>query len=107
MRDHVGFIQWVYPQTALFYLNLVSGVIGLFIVLIISLRRPNAKSWVRSSWKHCHILLIVALGFDLAIGVVRIFYLASTNAYMASDSLFLGNIMRLPIYYVVKDLPLT
>ena len=47
MRDHVGFIQWIYPQTALFYLNLVSGVIGLFIVLILSLRRPTASSWVR------------------------------------------------------------
>lgn len=70
MRDHVGIIQWIYPQTSLFYLNLVSGVIGLFIVLILSLRRPNAQSWIRICWQKCRILLIVALAFDLLIGVV-------------------------------------
>jgi hypothetical protein len=70
MRDHVSIIQWIYPQTALFYLNLVSGVIGLFIVVIISLRRPNANTWVRNCWQKCKMLLIVALAFDLAIGVL-------------------------------------
>ena len=70
MRDNVGFIQWVYPQTALFYLNLAPGVIGLFVVLILSLRRPNAPIWVKICWKKCKTLLILALVFDLAIGVL-------------------------------------
>lgn len=70
MRDHVSIIQWIYPQTALFVLNLVSGVIGLFIVVILSLRRPNASTWVRSCWQKCKILLIVALVFDLAVAVL-------------------------------------
>lgn len=70
MRDHVGIIQWIYPQTALFYLNLVSGVIGLFVVLILSLRRPKAQPWVRRCWQKCRILLMVALAFDLLIGVL-------------------------------------
>lgn len=73
MRDHVGMIQWVFPQTALFYLNLASGVIGLFIVLILSLRRPKAQAWVRICWQKCKVLLIVALTFDLFIGVVGSF----------------------------------
>jgi hypothetical protein len=73
MRDHVGIIQWIYPQTALFYLNLVSGVIGLFIVLILSLRRPKAQNWVRVCWQKCKALLIVALSFDLLIGVLGYF----------------------------------
>ena len=73
MRDHVGIIQWIYPQTALFYLNLVSGVIGLFIVLVLSLRRPNAAPWVRICWQKCKLLLFIALGFDLFIGVVGYF----------------------------------
>lgn len=73
MRDHIGIIQWIYPQTALFYLNLVSGVIGLFIVLILSLRRPKAHTWVRICWQKCKALLIVALVFDLLIGVLGYF----------------------------------
>jgi len=73
MRDHVGIIQWIYPQNALFYLNLVSGVIGLFIVLILSLRRPNAQAWVRICWRKCKVLLMVALVFDLLIGVLGYF----------------------------------
>ncbi|MGB2740990.1 MAG: DUF2919 family protein [Cognaticolwellia sp.] len=73
MRDHIGTIQWVYPQKALFYLNLVSGVIGLFIVLILSLRRPNAADWVRNCWQKCKVLLMVALTFDLFIGVLGYF----------------------------------
>jgi len=73
MRDHIGIIQWIYPQTALFYLNLVSGVIGLFVVLILSLRRPEAQAWVRICWKKCKTLLIVALVFDLLIGVLGYF----------------------------------
>ncbi|MGB1262753.1 MAG: DUF2919 family protein [Cognaticolwellia sp.] len=73
MRDHTGIISWIYPQTALFYLNLVSGVIGLFIVLIISLRRPNAAAWVRVCWQQCKLLLFIALGFDLLVGVLGYF----------------------------------
>lgn len=73
MRDHVGIIQWIYPQTSLFYLNLVSGIIGLFIVLILSLRRPNAATWVRNYWHKCKTLLIGALAFDLLIGVLGYF----------------------------------
>jgi hypothetical protein len=73
MRDHVGMIQWVFPQTALFYLNLASGVIGLFIVLILILRRPKARAWVRICWRKCNVLLIVALTFDLLVGVLGYF----------------------------------
>lgn len=73
MRDHVGIIQWIFPQTALFYLNLASGVIGLFVVFVISLRRPNAANWVRSCWQHCHLILIFALGFDFLITLLGYF----------------------------------
>ena len=73
MRDHVGIIQWIFPQTSLFYLNLASGALGLFIVLVLSLRRPNAASWVRSSWKKCDGLLIIALIFDLLITLLGYF----------------------------------
>lgn len=75
MRDHVGIIQWIYPETTLFYLSLFSGMIGLFIVLVFSLRRPNAAHWIRACWRKCHTLLTAALVFDLTISFLGYFYL--------------------------------
>lgn len=74
MRDRVSIISWVYPDTSLFYLSLFSGTIGLFIVLIISLRRPEAANWVKVCWKHCRTILIMALLFDLFTHVLAYFY---------------------------------
>ena len=74
MRDRVSIISWIYPETSLFYLSLVSGAIGLFVVLIISLRRPDAANWVQVSWKKCRIILITALIFDLLTHAIGYFY---------------------------------
>jgi hypothetical protein len=70
MRDRIGIISWIYPETSLFYLSLLSGAVGLFVVLIISLRRPEAASWVQLSWQHCRTILTMALFFDLLTHVV-------------------------------------
>jgi len=64
MRDRVAIIQWLYPEPALFYLGLLSGLIGLYIVLILSLRRPDAANWVKRSWRNYRKILIAALIFD-------------------------------------------
>lgn len=74
MRDRVSIISWIYPETSLFYLSLVSGAIGLFIVLIISLRRPEAANWVQVSWQHCRVILITAILFDLLTHGIGFFY---------------------------------
>jgi len=74
MQDRIGIIQWLYPQTALFYLSLLSGALGLFVVLVISLRRPEAKNWVRRSWPYCRVLLVCALAFDFIISLLGFFY---------------------------------
>jgi len=74
MRDRVSIISWIYPETSLFYLSLISGAIGLFVVLIISLRRPEAANWVQNSWRHCRKILITALLFDLLTHAVGYFY---------------------------------
>ncbi len=94
MRDHVGIIQWIYPKTSLFYLNLASGALGLFIVLVLSLRRPNAASWVRSSWKKCDVLLIIALIFDLLITLLGYFVwqLQSISWLLVHGTLVVGAI---------------
>ena len=74
MRDRVSIISWVYPETSLFYLSLISGSVGLFVVLIISLRRPSAANWIRVSWQHSRKILIVALLFDLLTHGIGFFY---------------------------------
>ena len=74
MKDRIGIISWLYPQTSLFYLSLLSGTVGLFVVLVLSLRRPGAKNWVKSSWRYCRGLLIGALLFDFIISIVGFFY---------------------------------
>lgn len=74
MRDRVSIISWIYPETSLFYLSLISGTVGLFIVLIISLRRPEAPQWVQVSWQHSRKILIAALLFDLLTHCIGFFY---------------------------------
>lgn len=74
MRDRVGLMQWLYPEMNLFFLSLFSGAIGLFVLLVISLRRPDAYPWVQKIWPYCRALLIVALSFDFAINLVGFFY---------------------------------
>ncbi len=74
MRDRISIISWIYPETSLFYLSLVSGGIGLFVVLIISLRRPEAANWVQKSWKNCRTILMTALLFDLLTHVIGYLY---------------------------------
>jgi len=74
MRDRVGVIQWIYPETSLFILSLISGAIGIFVVLVISLRRPDAHKWIKWAWKNCRLFLVAALLFDLAANVIGFFY---------------------------------
>jgi hypothetical protein len=74
MRDKIGIISWIYPETSLFYLSLLSGLVGLFVMVIISLRRPEAPSWVEVSWRHSRKFLIAALLFDLFTNSIGFLY---------------------------------
>lgn len=74
MRDRISIISWIYPETSLFYLSLLSGMVGLFVVLIISLRRPEASNWIQISWLHSRKLLIAALLFDLLTHCISFLY---------------------------------
>jgi hypothetical protein len=75
MRDRVGLMELVYPELDLFFLSLLSGTLGLFVVLIISLRRPDAPNWIQRSWRHCRTFLVIALLFDLLINSVAVLLL--------------------------------
>lgn len=74
MKDRTGIIQWIYPETSLFYLSLGSGACGVFLVLVLSLRRPNASSWVKQCWQHGKVIFTLALLFDFMICLVGFFY---------------------------------
>lgn len=79
MNDRVATMQWIYPETSLFFLSLISGIIGLFVVVIISLRRPNSANWVKAVWPYCRTLLVVALTFDFIINLVGFYYWQLTS----------------------------
>jgi len=64
----------IFPQTSMFYLSLLSGVIGLFMLLIITLRKPGAPQWVKICWRHCRKMLLLVLCFDLMISFIGYFY---------------------------------
>lgn len=79
MKDRVATMQWIYPETNLFFLSLASGVIGLFVVVIISLRRPNSANWVKVIWPYCRTMLVMALIFDFSINLIGFFYWQLTS----------------------------
>ncbi|WDE07333.1 DUF2919 domain-containing protein [Thalassomonas viridans] len=100
MQDRVGIIQWLYPQTALFYLSLASGAVGLFVLLVISLRRAEAKNWVRASWPYCRVLLICALVFDFIISLFGFFY---WQLLSVSWLVMQGGIIAVLIYFCFRS----
>jgi len=79
MKDRVATMSWIYPETNLFFLSLMSGAIGLFVVVLISLRRPDAANWIKTLWPYSRTLLIVALVFDLLINLLGFFYWQLTS----------------------------
>lgn len=80
MKDHTSFLALVFPDTSLFYLSLFSGSIGLLVLLLISLRRPNAAPWVQALWPHSKYLFIAALMFDFFVTLYA-YYIELFSSY--------------------------
>jgi uncharacterized membrane protein len=74
MRDRIAIIEFVYPDTSLFFLSLFSGALGLIVVVLLSLRRPNANAWVQKLWPYCRVIMVTALMFDLVVSIVAYSY---------------------------------
>lgn len=70
MQDRIGVMQWFYPDPKLFYLSLFSGLAAIYVVLVMSLRRPDAANWVQWSWRNLRIFLIGAVLFDLLVSFI-------------------------------------
>ncbi len=73
-KDRVATIAWVYPETSLFYLSLFSGALGVFFVFVLSLRRPDAASWVKYCWQHSREILACALIFDWLVNMSAYYF---------------------------------
>jgi len=88
-QDRTSFISLAYPEKQVFYLNLVSGVLGLLLLLLVSLRRPTASDWVKKLWPNFRSLMVIALIFDAIVNVIAYFYwdLTSIN-WLIGQSLF-------------------
>lgn len=74
MRDKVEIIAWIYPDTSMFIMSLISGSLGIFVVVLILLRRPEAASWVKRCWPYSRVFLVIALLFDLTISFIGYLY---------------------------------
>lgn len=85
MRDHVSFLQWVYPQQSLFYFSLFSGCIGWVIIFILAMRKPDSGKHLRWCWQKGRELIVFALAFDLFVSCFAFIYfgLLSVNLLLA------------------------
>lgn len=100
MKDHTSFLSLVFPDKHLFYLNLISGLPGLFVFLLICLRRPNAAPWVKYCWRKSHYFLLVALIFDFFV----MFYAYFTGAIQTLmwGSFQLGFMLLFALYFFMS-----
>ena len=94
MQDRVGVIEFLYPDPHLFYLNLLSGMLGIFLLLLLSMRRPGASEWVQWFWPKSREVILVALGFDLLVRLSGYVVLALFSVeYLALQSIIMLIIM--------------
>lgn len=76
MKNQTDTINMIFPDPNLFYLSLVSGAVGLFVILVISLRKPETYEWVKISWVHIRKFLLFTLLVDFTVSIVGYFYLS-------------------------------
>lgn len=120
MRDRVAIIQFIYPDTSLFLLSLFSGALGLIVVALLSLRRPDAVSWVKTLWPYCRAIMVTALVFDLIVSIIAFSYwqLLSINWLLIQASIVIAlivlcfksrslaiNLREFPVFLVEDDKP--
>lgn len=74
MKDRIGIMQWIYPDPKLFYLSLLSGLAAIYVVFVMSLRRPEASAWVQWSWRNLRLFLFGAVVFDLCVSFVAYYF---------------------------------
>lgn len=93
MQDRVGVIQSIYPEQSLFYLSLLSGSLGILLVFLLSMRRPDAGDWVKRLCRKLRILLIATMLFDLMINAIAYFkFEMISGVWLAVQALIVGTL---------------
>jgi len=79
MQDTASVITVIYPQPAIFYVHLVAGFPAIFLLILMSLRRPDAANWVQQLWPRSRQILIGLLLFDLVFSLIGYWYIDEFN----------------------------
>jgi len=98
MRNQTDTITMIFPDPKMFYLSLVSGLLGLFVILIISLRRPNASAWVKYCWLHIRKFLLFALAVNLTVSILGYAYLSLLSFSWLLSQAFITLILVVFLY---------
>lgn len=100
LKNGTSFLTWVYPESFIFYLSLISGSIGLFIILVMTLRRPDAPEWVKRAWHHINWWFYGAIAFDFTITVWFYFI----GSYIALSTIVIHLVIVLTcLLYIIKN----
>lgn len=63
-KDKLSVIQWFFPDSNLFYLSLLFGVPGLFLMYVIFQRKPDTATWVKRLWRRIYWLALALIIID-------------------------------------------
>lgn len=66
-KDKVSVIQWFYPDSSMFYLSLLIGAPGLFLMFVIFQRKPEAANWIKQLWSRIYWVIITLVIVDTLI----------------------------------------
>jgi len=111
MQDRVGVIQSIYPEQSLFYLSLLSGSLGILLVFLLSMRRPEASEWVKRLCKKLRMLLIATMLFDLSINAVAYFKFDMISFTWLAGQVFIVSLLAIllmnskRIAFNIKEFP--
>jgi hypothetical protein len=98
MKNQTDTIAMIFPDPRIFYLSLVSGVLGLFVILVISLRRPSAAAWVKYCWKHIRIFLLFTLAVNLIVSIWGYAYLSLLSFSWLLSQVFISLVFVIFLY---------
>ncbi|WP_068545482.1 DUF2919 family protein [Thalassotalea crassostreae] len=65
LRDKLALAQWFYPDPKMLYLNIATGIPGLFLIYVLINRKPGASDFVKSMWSKFYRLSLVLIALDL------------------------------------------
>ena len=78
-RDTASIISIIYPQPQIFYIHLITGIPAIMLLILLTMRRPNATGWVKQIWPHSRMILQLCLVFDLLMSFLGYWFIHRLN----------------------------